>query len=154
MRPFELADRWGADRRATLGVFLQATVGGLLDHDLGRPLPGLPGREVARSRRSGISARRPTASPATSSSTPSFDQLVEVRFSPSPARAEVESREFCIGGPMNTPHVVAQLPLGARRAPDGDRARLRRAVPGCGRRGRVTAGLDVSAWLAAARSRR
>ena len=30
MRPFELADRWGEDRRETLGVFLQATVGGLL----------------------------------------------------------------------------------------------------------------------------
>src|SRR5438128_547534 len=29
MRPFELADRWGHDRRTTLGVFLQATVGGL-----------------------------------------------------------------------------------------------------------------------------
>src|SRR5262249_41854005 len=29
MRAFELADKWGEDRRATLGVFLQATVGGL-----------------------------------------------------------------------------------------------------------------------------
>jgi class 3 adenylate cyclase len=47
----------------------------------------------------------------------SFDQLVEVRFSPSPAIRPVELREFCIGGPMNTPHVVAQVPLasGERR---------------------------------------
>src|SRR5262249_43046990 len=41
----------------------------------------------------------------------SFDRLVEVRFSPSPAVRAVENREFCMGGPMNRPHILAQVPL-------------------------------------------
>jgi class 3 adenylate cyclase len=74
----------------------------------------------------------------------SFDQLVEVRFSPAPAIRVVEAREFCVGGPMKTPHIVAQVPLAA-----GAQAEVRCQVttglyrlraPGAGQ----TGGLDVS----------
>ncbi|MBA2450360.1 MAG: adenylate/guanylate cyclase domain-containing protein [Chloroflexi bacterium] len=43
----------------------------------------------------------------------SFDRLVEVRFGVAPAIRKVAHREYCIGGPMNTPHIVAQVPLAA-----------------------------------------
>ena len=69
MRPFELADRWGEDRRATLGVFLQATVGGLLTMTWDVLCPGCRvGKSEVRALRT--CARRRTARPATSSLTP------------------------------------------------------------------------------------
>jgi adenylate cyclase len=110
MRPFELADRWGEDRRATLGVFLQATVGGLLTMTWDVLCPG------CRVGKSEVRALRDLRAQAHCEACnivfdASFDQLVEVRFSPSPAVRPVELREYCIGGPMNTPHVVAQVPL-------------------------------------------
>ncbi len=49
--------------------------------------------------------------------TVNFDRSVELTFSPNPAVRLVEAREFCIGGPQVTPHVIAQqlLAPGARR---------------------------------------
>src|SRR5688572_23130488 len=110
MRAFELADRWGEDRRATLGVFLQATVGGLLTMTWDVLCPGcrVGKSEVSALRNLRAAAHCPACNIVFDAS---FDQLVEVRFSPSPAVRPVELREFCIGGPMNTPHVVAQVPL-------------------------------------------
>ena len=118
MRPFELADRWGHDRRATLGVCLRATMAGLLTMTWDVLCPG------CRVGKSEVRALRDLRAEAHCESCnivfdASFDQLVEVRFSPSAAVRPVEPREFCVGGPMHTPHVVAQLPL----AP-GDRQKL------------------------------
>ena len=112
MRPFELADRWGEDRRATLGVFLQATVGGLLTMSWDVICPG------CRVGKSEVSALRDLRAEAHCEACnivfdASFDRLVEVRFSPAPSIRSVEAREFCVGGPIHTPHVVAQVPLGA-----------------------------------------
>ena len=110
MRAFALADRWGEDRRATLGVFLQATVSGLLTMTWDVLCPG------CRIGKSEVSALRDLRAQAHCDACnivfdATFDQLVEVRFSPAPAIRPVALREFCIGGPMNTPHVVAQVPL-------------------------------------------
>jgi hypothetical protein len=46
-----------------------------------------------------------------------FERLVELTFRPNPAIRTVEDREFCIGGPQVTPHIVVQqlLPPGGRR---------------------------------------
>jgi adenylate cyclase len=143
MRPFELADRWGEDRRATLGVFLQATVGGLLTMTWDVICPG------CRVGKSEVRALRDLRAEAHCEACnivfdASFDQLVEVRFSPSPAIRPVELREFCVGGPMKTPHVVAQVPL----AP-GEQQELRcRVGPGLYRAraagASATAGLEVT----------
>ena len=38
----------------------------------------------------------------------SFDQTVELTFRPNPAIRLVEAREYCVGGPQMTPHIVAQ----------------------------------------------
>ena len=110
MRPFELADRWGEDRRATLGVFLQATVAGLLTMSWDVLCPGC---RVGKSEVRALKDLRAEAHCEACNIVfdASFDQLVEVRFSPASAIRPVELREFCIGGPRNTPHVVAQVPL-------------------------------------------
>src|SRR5207248_7414848 len=41
----------------------------------------------------------------------SLDRQVEVRFSVADSLRHVEDRRFCSGGPMNTPHVIAQVEL-------------------------------------------
>jgi adenylate cyclase len=110
MRPFELADRWRADRRAVLSLFLHATVVGLLEmrwHVL------CPNCRVSK-----VSYRRLQAlEPAVHCETcqinfdVDFDQLVEVRFDPTPAVRQVAGETFCLAGPWNSPHVVAQATL-------------------------------------------
>src|SRR5215213_3598816 len=119
MRPFELADRWGEDRRATLAVFLRATVAGLLTMTWDVLCPGcrIGVAETTQLKDVHADAHCPACNIVFDAA---FDQLVEVRFSPAPAVRSVELREFCIGGPMNRPHVVAQLPLRA-----GERQELR-----------------------------
>jgi class 3 adenylate cyclase len=116
MRPFELADRWSEDRRETLGVFLQATVAGLLTMTWDVLCPGC---RVGKSEVTALKDLRAEAHCEACNIVfdASFDQLVEVRFSPAPAVRQVEPREFCIGGPMSRPHVVFQVPLapGERR---------------------------------------
>jgi adenylate cyclase len=143
MRPFELADRWGEDRRATLGVFLQATVGGLLTMTWDVLCPGC---RVGKSEVRALRDLRAQAHCDTCNIVfdASFDQLVEVRFSPSPAVRQVEAREYCIGGPMRTPHIVAQLPL----APGEQQEARLRADPGLYRvraaGASASAGIDVT----------
>jgi len=111
MRPFDLADRWGADRRSVLALFLHATVAGLVTMSWDVLCPN------CRVGKSGFAALRELEAQAhcqtcNISFDAEFDRLVEVRFSVAPAIRAVQDREFCIGGPMNTPHVVAQIPLG------------------------------------------
>ncbi|MFN8632556.1 MAG: DUF5939 domain-containing protein [Chloroflexota bacterium] len=144
MRPFELADRWSVDRRETLGVFLKATVAGLLTMTWDVLCPGcrIGKSEVGTLKDLGAQAHCDACNIVFDAS---FDQLVEVRFAPAPAVRRVVPREFCIGGPMRTPHVVAQLPL----AP-GERRELRCRVGAGIFRARAAgaataAGLEVSA---------
>jgi adenylate cyclase len=110
MRPFELADRWGEDRRTALAVFLKATVAGLLTMTWDMLCPGCRvGKSEVRTLRDLRAEGHCDACNIVFDA--SFDQLVEVRFAPAPAIRQVTLREYCIGGPMRTPHVVAQIPL-------------------------------------------
>jgi class 3 adenylate cyclase len=110
MRPFELADRWQTDRRDTLTLFLHATTAGLLEMHWSvlcpncrlpnatyRSLPELEGSAHCDYCNIRFDA--------------GLDRQVEVRFSAAEAIRHVEDRRFCSGGPMNTPHVVAQTTL-------------------------------------------
>ena len=87
------------------------------DDDLGRALSRVVGSGSRRSGRSATCARRPTARRATSSSTPRSTSSWRCDSRRRRPIRPVELREFCIGGPMNTPHIVAQVPLtpGERR---------------------------------------
>jgi len=110
MRPFELADRWGTGRRETLVLFLQATTAGLLQMSWDVICPDC---RIAKASYPSLRELKPEAHCDTCDVTydAGFDRNVEVRFTVAPALRRVATSTFCIGGPMTTPHVVAQLDL-------------------------------------------
>jgi adenylate cyclase len=107
MRPFVLADEWGADRRAVLSLMLKAVRAGLLE---------LRWELVCPSCRTGTDAV-PSLTELKEHGTCQMceldfgldvDEAVEATFSPSPAVREVDRGPYCIGGPARVPHVVSQ----------------------------------------------
>ncbi|MBI4214141.1 MAG: adenylate/guanylate cyclase domain-containing protein [Chloroflexi bacterium] len=116
MRAFELADLWGQDRRATLASFLRATTVGLLEMrwDVLCPVCRVPKESVGTLAEMTGQAHCESCAVTFDAS---FDRLVEVRFRPATAIRDAVEGVFCIGGPQNTPHVIAQteLPAGESR---------------------------------------
>ncbi len=116
LRPYALADYWQADRRGVLELCLQATRTGLLDLRWDMLCPLCRGAQQTSAT---LAELQESVHCATCSIdfTVNFDQSVELTFRPNPAVRLIEAREFCIGGPQVTPHVVAQqlLAPGARR---------------------------------------
>ncbi len=110
MRPFELADQWETDRHATLVVFLHATTVGLLKLLWDTLCPNC---RVPKSEHSTLSEVQGEAHCDVCNMVfdASFDHLVEVRFTVAPSVRDVMVAEYCVGGPQNTPHVVAQAEL-------------------------------------------
>lgn len=123
MRPFALARRWGVDRRALLRLCLQATREGLLGLSWDALCPHCRG---SKGRTESLS--RLHASNHCDSCNVGFEidfaRTVEVTFHPAPAIRAVELVDYCIGGPGNSPHVVAQ-----RRLASGAREELSLALP-------------------------
>ncbi|HEV8636758.1 MAG TPA: DUF5939 domain-containing protein [Chloroflexota bacterium] len=117
MRPFELADRWGRDRRETLIAFLHATTAGLVGMSWEVLCPNC---RIPKGSFGSLAdlQDRVHCDFCNISFDAAIDRQVEVRFSVAESVRHVEDRRFCSGGPMNTPHVVAQATLapGARRA--------------------------------------
>jgi class 3 adenylate cyclase len=111
MRPFELADRWGADRRETLILFLRATTAGLLQMSWDLLCPNC---RLAKAQFAALTELRAEAHCDVCDITydANFDRNVEVRFTVAPALRQVKDRTFCIGGPMTAPHVLARLTVG------------------------------------------
>ena len=116
MRPFVFADRWGADRREVLKLFLHAAQAGLLDLSWDVICPGCRG---AQERHDSLKKmKRDAHCPACNIRYDAdFAESVEVRFRPNPAIRHVDVVRYCSGGPMNAPHVVAQqqIPAGGSR---------------------------------------
>jgi class 3 adenylate cyclase len=110
MRPFELADRWSVDRREALVACLHATTAGLTEMSWDVLCPGcrIPKRSVGS-----IDEVRGEVhcDYCNINFDASLDQQVEVRFSVAESLRHIEERRFCSGGPMNTPHVLAQAEL-------------------------------------------
>src|SRR5262249_10483617 len=110
MRPFELADRWGQDRRSVLGLCLHATSIGMLDlswHVL------CPNCRITKAEYTTLRSLQQEAHCDTCQMRydVDFDHLVEVRFCVAPSIREVARDVYCIGGPLNSPHVLAQAAL-------------------------------------------
>ncbi|OIR13406.1 adenylate and guanylate cyclase catalytic domain protein [mine drainage metagenome] len=110
MRPYAVADEWGADRRRVLTLFLNATRAGLLDFSWDILCPMCRG---AKSTNASLSSLPATVhcDACQIDYTSNFDQSVELTFSPNPAVRAVARQEYCIGGPRLTPHIVAQQAL-------------------------------------------
>ena len=115
MRPFELADRWNADRMDALRLFLTATRGGLLNLKWDVICPGCRGGNGAVDSLGELQAG--VHCPACNVNYgPQFDRSVEVTFNAGPLGKGVDVPIFCLAGPHNTPHIIAQAMLepGAR----------------------------------------
>jgi class 3 adenylate cyclase len=117
IRPYALADLWGAPRRATLELCLLATRAGLLDLRWDVICPLCRGAKQSSPTLGGVRSQVHCES-CNIDFTANFDRSVELTFHPNPSVRRVECPEFCIGGPQVTPHVVAQqlLSPGAQRA--------------------------------------
>ncbi len=110
MRPYALADAWGAGRRETLDLFLHATRAGMLDFSWEVLCPHCRGSKQGMSELSGVASEEHCDSCGIDF-TVNFDQSVELTFVPNPTIRRVSRLEYCMGGPQITPHVVAQKQL-------------------------------------------
>jgi class 3 adenylate cyclase len=117
IRPYALADAWGAERRTVLELCLAATRAGLLDLRWDLLCPLCRGAQASPTSLRELTSRVHCET-CRIDFTADLERLVEVTFRPNPAIRPVEDREFCVGGPQRTPHVVVQqlLAPGARRA--------------------------------------
>ena len=115
MRPFVFADRWKADRREVLKLFLHASQAGLLDFSWDVICPGCRGAQerLDSLRKLKTEAHCPACNIQYGAD---FAESVEVTFRPNPSIRRVEVVRYCSGGPMNAPHIVAQQQIPARQS--------------------------------------
>ncbi len=119
IRSHALADYWGYPRRDVLEVCLWATRAGLLDLQWDLLCPHCRGAIESSSTLTGIQSRVFCES-CNINFNVSFDNSVELTFRPNLAIRQIETQNFCVGGPQLTPHIVAQQLL-----PPGDERELR-----------------------------
>ncbi|HKS27740.1 MAG TPA: DUF5939 domain-containing protein [Pyrinomonadaceae bacterium] len=136
IRSHTLADYWGFARKRVLEICLWATRAGLLDLQWDLLCPHCRGAAQSSRSLTGISAHVYCVS-CDVDFTVNFDNTTELTFRPNPSIRQIEVREFCVGGPQVTPHIVAQqlLDPAARKELklplEAGRYRLRaRGVPG------------------------
>jgi class 3 adenylate cyclase len=107
LRPYVLADHWGASRRPVLELCLWATRLGLLDFrwDILCPLCRNP-----RHTSLALSGYQPDVhcDACQVDFRANFEQSVELTFRPNPAVRPIEFQEYCVGGPHTTPHILVQ----------------------------------------------
>lgn len=117
IRPYLIADRWKRPRREVLELCLRAVRVGLLDARWDVLCPLCRG---AKKTGHGLAEIDESAhcDACEVDFVATFDRSIEVTFRPHPSVRPVESREYCIGGPQLTPHIVSQqsVPPGAERA--------------------------------------
>lgn len=143
LRPFELADAWGEDRTAVLGVCLSAVRAGLLTLRWELICPScLVATDVLPSL--GALAEHGACQLCDLDFSVDLEDAVEATFAPAPAVREIDVGPYCVGGPARTPHVFAQAIL----PPRGDAALPAPAEEGRYRlfvRGGSTAPVEIAA---------
>jgi len=112
IRPLDLALEWQVDGRELLAVCLSAVVVGLLELRWDLVCPSC---RTATDRQTSLSELPASAhcQLCDISYEIELDRAIEATFLPSTALRRPEPGPFCIGGPMRTPHVVAQAILPA-----------------------------------------
>lgn len=145
IRPYALADAWGAPRRDVLALCLWATRAGLLMFRWEVLCPLCRGSEEGSESLRDLHLGTHCASCNIDYSA-NFDQQVELTFRPTASIRPVDVGEFCVGGPQVTPHIVAQQRLAAGESRtialplEGGRYRVRSAQLRGGRLLRVDDG--------------
>ncbi len=116
LRPYALADAWGTARREALELCLKATRAGLLDLRWELLCPICRGAQQSAETLRDVRAEQHCDSCQIDFAV-AFDRSVEVVFRPNASVRRVEARDFCVGGPQVTPHVVVQqlVPAGETR---------------------------------------
>ena len=116
LRPYALADHWGVARRSVLELCLLATRVGLLDMRWDMVCPHCRGAKQSGSTLAEIEPQAHCES-CNIDFAVNFDHSVELTFRPTGAVRQIDTREYCVGGPQVTPHIVVQqlLPPGSRR---------------------------------------
>lgn len=112
LRAYALADAIGAPRRAALEACLQATRLGLFDLQWDVLCPLCRGAKQTSTTLAGLTGEV-HCDTCNIDFAANFDRSVELTFRASPAIRHVETRQFCVGGPQVTPHIVAQQLVGA-----------------------------------------
>ncbi|HET6669040.1 MAG TPA: DUF5939 domain-containing protein, partial [Pyrinomonadaceae bacterium] len=110
--PYVLADEWGVSRRAVLEACLRATRAGLLDLRWDLLCPLCRGPQESESSLSDVSSKVHCET-CRIDFTVNFDRFVEITFRPNASVRTVDVKNYCIGSPQRTPHVVAQQLLAA-----------------------------------------
>jgi adenylate cyclase len=136
LRPYALADRWHAPRRAMLELCLAATRRSLLDLRWDIVCPMCRGANMSVSQLNDIHEQAYCPSCHMDFHV-NFDHAVEVTFRPNGALRPIDVGTYCVGGPQLTPHVVAQQLLAAHETrtlqlalePGAHRLRARVNVP-------------------------
>ena len=107
IRPYAIADAWGAPRRQALTLFMAATRLGLLDLRWDLLCPLCRGTKATADSldelRSSVHCDTCNIDFAAE-----FDRAVELTFHPNPVIRTSEAPAFCVAGPQVTPHVAAQ----------------------------------------------
>lgn len=111
--PYALADEWREPRRAVLEACLRATRAGLLDLRWDLLCPLCRGPQESETSLSEISSKVHCET-CRIDFTVNFDRFVEITFRPNAVIRSIEVRNYCMGSPQRTPHIVAQQLLAAR----------------------------------------
>ncbi|PYS29061.1 MAG: hypothetical protein DMF75_17885 [Acidobacteria bacterium] len=106
IRPYELARQWKQSKRAVLEACLYATRFGILDLQWNLICPMCRGG-AARGSLKDIASNVHCPGCNIDFSV-NFEQSIELTFRPNGSIREIETENFCIGGPQVTPHVAAQ----------------------------------------------
>ncbi len=107
MRPYALADQWGEPRRTVLTTCLLATRQGLLDMQWDLLCPLCRGPQESETSLFDINSKVHCET-CRIDFTVNFDRFVEITFKPNASVRRAEVKDYCMGSPQRTPHVVVQ----------------------------------------------
>jgi adenylate cyclase len=107
IRPYALADQWNEPRRAVLTACLLGTRQGLLDMQWDLLCPLCRGPQESEASLGDISSKVHCET-CRIDFTVNFDRFVEITFKPNASVRQAEVKDYCMGSPQRTPHVVVQ----------------------------------------------
>jgi class 3 adenylate cyclase len=110
IRPLALASNWGVGQREVVEMCLQAVTEGLLELRWDLLCPRCRGAKLNLDSLDRL-PREAHCKSCNIDYESDFSRNVELTFRPAPSLREVIDGEFCLFGPMSTPHVKVQVAL-------------------------------------------
>jgi adenylate cyclase len=110
MHPYELADNWKVDRETVLRMFLHATKLGVTNLSWHLICPNCRVSKSGADTMSGLQQQYHCDFCGINYEA-NFDRYVELCFSVHPNIRRAYKQTYCVGGPMITPHIYAQMEI-------------------------------------------